>query len=312
MKIIITGADGFIGSHLSNALIDKNFNVLNLVKKNLSNTKKNFKIKKIHRSTNWSNVFNNYDILIHCAGISSNKNLKSKNDIDNLYEINTYCLENLIDAALSSGIKKIIFFSTFKIMNNKNDFKNEGFSLRKKFDYYSHSKLLAEEILINKAKKYKNKIIILRIPAVYGSNMKGGLQLITNLIRKKIPLPFKFINNKKSFLGIKNLKELILYLCSKPDKKYNKYLFHIADIEIISTLQLINKISKYLNMKCFIFYFPKKIIKFFSKIFGFNDIYVSSYEDLYFDCENDYNALDWHPKFSLDNQLKEYLNDTFL
>ncbi|MDA9742698.1 NAD-dependent epimerase/dehydratase family protein [Pelagibacteraceae bacterium] len=312
MKIVITGADGFIGSNLSNALINKNFDVLNIVKKNQSNKNKNFIIKKIHRRTNWSKIFKNYDILIHCAGISSNKNIKSKNDIDNLYEINTYCLENLIDEAFRSGIKKIIFFSTFKILNNENYVKNEGYFLRTKFDYYTHSKFLAEKILINKAKKYKNKIIILRIPAVYGKNMKGGLNLLTNLIRKKIPLPFKFINNKKSFLGLKNLTDLILYLCSKPEKKYDKDIFNIADIEILSTEKLIYKISKYLNIKCLIFYFPKIIIKIFSKIFGFNDLYISSYEDLYFDCENDYNILDWYPKFSLDNQLKEYLNDTFL
>ena len=311
MKIVITGADGYIGNHITNELKDKNFNVLNVVKRDSFSRSDNFIIKRISRHTDWSNIFKQKDILIHCAGISSNKNIKTKDDIQNLYEINTYCLENLIDEAIKYGIKKIIFFSTFKVINKINYKKNKNLFPFSKFDYYTHSKLLAEKILIKKAEQYKHKIIILRIPAVYGENMKGGLKLLINLIRNKVPLPFKFVNNKKSFLGIKNLRDLIFHLCLNVNKKYSADLFHIADNGIISTEEIIFKISKYLNIKPFIFYFPKIIVLIFVKIFGYNDLYISSYENLYFHCENDYNILRWYPKFSTDSQLKEYLNDTY-
>ena len=300
MNIAIIGADGFIGRHISNHLKKNKFKILNITRKK-SNLENSYIIGDINTETNWKKIMKNVDTVIFCAGYSEVNSVKFKN-IENLYEINTYSISNFIDQSLSMGISRIIFFSSFKVFDfieHKKIHNNE----------YAHSKYLAENIIIEKSKVYNNSLIVLRIPPVYGKYMKGSIKKLIKLVKFRIPLPVKDFKNKKSLLSIDNLLDLIELMCENKEKKYEKVIYNISDNEVYSIETIVKKISKTLERKNLVFYFPNSILKFFLFFLGMKNLYNSAFKNLYKDCSNDMENLNWYPKNKFEDQIKKIIND---
>tara|TARA_X000000950_G_scaffold288180_1_gene403743 strand:- start:106 stop:1008 length:903 start_codon:yes stop_codon:yes gene_type:complete len=300
MNIAIIGADGFIGRHISNHLKKNKFKILNITRKK-SNLENSYIIGDINTETNWKKIMKNVDTVIFCAGYSEVNSVKFKN-IENLYEINTYSISNFIDQSLSMGISRIIFFSSFKVFD---------FIEHKKINNneYAHSKYLAENIIIEKSKVYNNSLIVLRIPPVYGKYMKGSIKKLIKLVKFRIPLPVKDFKNKKSLLSIDNLLDLIELMCENKEKKYEKVIYNISDNEVYSIETIVKKISKTLERKNLVFYFPNSILKFFLFFLGMKNLYNSAFKNLYKDCSNDMENLNWYPKNKFEDQIKKIIND---
>lgn len=300
MNIAIIGADGFIGRHISNHLKKNKFKIFNITRKK-SNLENSYIIGDINTETNWKKIMKNVDTVIFCAGYSEVNSVKFKN-IENLYEINTYSISNFIDQSLSMGISRIIFFSSFKVFDfieHKKIHNNE----------YAHSKYLAENIIIEKSKVYNNSLIVLRIPPVYGKYMKGSIKKLIKLVKLRIPLPVKDFKNKKSLLSIDNLLDLIEIMCENKEKKYEKVIYNISDNEVYSIETIVKKISKTLERKNLVFYFPNSILKFFLFFLGMKNLYNSAFKNLYKDCSNDMENLNWYPKNKFEDQIKKIIND---
>lgn len=300
MSIAIIGADGFIGRHISDYLKKKKFKILNLTRKK-SNLENSLNIGDINAETEWKKLMNDIDTVIFCAGYPEVK-LKDRQHIKKLYEINTYSISNLIDQSFELGIKRIIFFSSFKVfdfLENKKIHNNE----------YAHSKYLAEKIILEKSKIFKNQIVVLRMPPVYGQYMKGSIKKLIKLIKFRIPLPVKNFKNKKSLLSIDNLLDLIELICKNKEKKYDKVIYNISDNEVYTIENIIKKISKKLNKKNVIFYFPNSVLKFLLYFLGMNNLYDSGFKNLYKDCSRDIKLLNWTPKNKFEDQLDKIIND---
>ena len=111
-------------------------------------------------------------------------------------------------------------------------------------------KLKAENVLLDISKSTDLEIVIIRCPVIYGNNHSGNIELISKLIKLKIPLPFKNIRNKRSIISIDNLVNFIA-LCSnyKVTKKAKNQIFSISDKTAISTSDFIKKISFLVNNK---------------------------------------------------------------
>ena len=109
------------------------------------------------------------------------------------------------------GIKKFIYLSTIKVYGEKTlagePIKND--SILNPMDTYSLSKLRAEEKLRNISAKNGLKIIIIRIPLVYGPLVKANFLSLIRLVNLQIPLPLKNIANKRSIIFIGNLVDFI-------------------------------------------------------------------------------------------------------
>lgn len=171
-KILITGANGYIGSFLKKKLKHKykiktlGRDIKNDYTIDLSNTKK---------INNFFSKFK-FDCIIHCAANvpgKKNKILSKKN-----YLTNHLFTENIV----KNHKKSIIFISSTKVYNK---FARIGYPFPiqvNKLNDYASSKILSENLIINKVNKY----LILRVPSVIGPNVKNGLLYKT--INKKFTL----------------------------------------------------------------------------------------------------------------------------
>jgi len=241
MSIYLTGASGFVGKNLVSSL-DKNV----LIKKHVRDSE--FLIKQ--------------NTVIHLAGKAHDlKNISNK---DEYYEVNTELTKQIFDSFLISDSSVFIMLSSVKaVADNVVGILNEDCEPNPK-THYGKSKLLAESYILSKKIPNNKRVYILRPCMIHGPNNKGNLNLLYNLVSKRIPWILGSFQNKRSYCSVENLLFIINELIKNntiPSGVYN-----VADDEYLSTNEIISLISNSNNQKPIIFNLSPFIIKFIAKI----------------------------------------------
>ena len=281
-NILVTGGAGYIGSHLVNLLIDKDYKVTvidNLVTgyKKLVNKKAKFYNYDIadKKIINVILKKNKFDFVIHLAGLirvdESIKKPKKYNDYN--YVKSKIFLNNCIN----HNIKKIIFSSTATVYGNS---KKKIFSENNRLNPinpYSKSKLKFENYIINQSKKKNIKYIILRYFNVAGADQKLRSGLIskypTHLIkivsevaagkRKKIIINGNDYNTKdgttiRDYIHVSDLAEMHIFALKYLIKKNQSNIFNCGYGKGYSVKEIINNYNTIIKKKIFYTIGPRR------------------------------------------------------
>ena len=313
-KILVTGANGFIGHNLYKNLIKLNYSVKGTARNFdtalINSDTKYISVGNIDSKTNWDHALEGVDCVIHCAGKAHVINKKDELDIYRV--INKDGTKHLAEQAVKAKVKRLIFLSSAKVngesTGNFDDpkiFTNDDTPNPK--DNYAISKFEAEQALWEIASKTNLEIVIVRLPLVYGKEIKGNLKRLIKLINSKIPLPFADIKNKRSLIGIDNLVD-VLARCIEHPKAAGK-TFLVSDGEDLSTTELINIIASEMNRSVKLFRLPRAVLKFF----GFILMRQSQIDRLIgsFQIDNRYvkEILNWTPPVSIEEGIKRMVKD---
>tara|TARA_B100000886_G_scaffold39347_2_gene24349 strand:+ start:10331 stop:11272 length:942 start_codon:yes stop_codon:yes gene_type:complete len=242
-KILIIGASGFVGTNLTKYMLSKSKYQITTVSRYSKNTfnkepLKNHIIKDLTKIKNWKKIISGHDIVILSFGIA-HKNFVS---LDKYEKINVRVTEKIVKECLKNKVKKIIFISSVSVFGeNKSGLKyfSENSNCQP-VSAYGKSKLIAEKKII-KLCRGKIKYFILRPPMIYGFPLRGNLKNLIHLINYKVPMPFKSVNSKRSYIYIKNLLYFI-YLCTLERSIQGIYL--ISDDNDVSINKFINEVCK--------------------------------------------------------------------
>ena len=274
MKALITGATGFIGSHLAESLYKKGYEVSCIVRKT-SNLKwiEGFDIKLIEGDCSDKNslgdCMKDFDYIFHLAGITKT------NYKEDFYSINAKGTENIIGAVekYNPNVKRFVYLSSLAAFGPrvKSNLPNERCKPNPVSDY-GKSKLGGENAVLQYSDTLP--ISILRPAAVYGPRDKDFF-LLFKFIKNGV-LPYQG-NGNISLIYIDDLIDAIIYTAEK-EKTVGKTYF-ISDGMVYSNDEVINVIASALNTKVLRIKLPKPfltIIGFFgekiSKITGKNTI----------------------------------------
>jgi len=183
-NILLTGGAGYIGSHVTNLLIDQGYNVtvidsLITGNKTLINPKTKFINCDIADRENISKVLTNdkFDIVMHFAGLIRVD--ESVKEPEKYNEFNFEKAKIFLDTCFENGLKKIIFSSTASVYGNPiKDNVSENDELIP-LNPYAKTKLKLENYLINKSKYENISYIILRYFNVAGADEKLRSGLIS-------------------------------------------------------------------------------------------------------------------------------------
>ena len=206
-KFLITGGAGYIGSHVTNLLIDKGYDVtvidsLITGNKELINKKATFincdiADKKI---INALLVKNRYEIVIHFAGLIRVD--ESVNEPDRYNEFNFEKAKIFLETCFKNNLKKIIFSSTASVYGNPKNLKVSEEDDLKPLNPYAETKLKLENYLISQSKLDKVKYIILRYFNVAGADEKLRSGLISKYSTHLIKIASEVAVNKRNELII--------------------------------------------------------------------------------------------------------------
>jgi len=241
MKILVTGATGFIGKHLVKRLITEGHKLKILIRKGSDTTKfSGLGVEPIVGNLADLNSLKfatkNVDLIIHLAGLIHPVNVPNK-----LYwDVNVYGTENLIRAAIRNKVKRFIYCSSVtcygSVDNEDRTIIDENYPCHSQ-NIYGLTKYEGENVCW----RYSSKIgvTIIRPSRVYGPGDLTLLPLV-KLINKHIFFRFSF---KKTYM-IRSVGE--------------RYI--IAGAEIIDKITFMNIISKVLKKRLIKIFIPKPFI----------------------------------------------------
>lgn len=256
MKALITGASGFIGSHLAEELSKRGYEVVCLVRKT-SDLKwlSGLDIKLINGDCSDKDSLNNcvkgYDYIFHLAGLTKTTSM------EDFYSVNTKGTENLIEAVVknNSEIKRFVYLSSLSAFGPKvnANLPNEKDNPLPVSDY-GKSKLRGEEAVLGYSDRIP--ISILRPSAVYGPRDKE-FYLFFKLIKKTGIMPY-WGDGQTSLVYVDDLINAIILSAEKESAAGRTYF--ISDGMVYSNNEIINEIASALNVKVFMIKLPKPIL----------------------------------------------------
>ncbi len=263
MKVLITGATGFIGSHLVEKLITKGYDIACITRKASSpGWLEGLDIKVIQGDCTDKNLLNNhvkgYNHILHLSGLTKT------NSKDEFYTVNTKCTENIIDAVVKKNpnIKKFIYLSSLSAFGPKVTGKlpTEEQEPHPVSDY-GNSKLNGEHAVF----KHRGSIpiTILRPAAVYGPRDREFL-LLFKLIKNGF-LPY-WGDGYTSLIYVDDLTEAIILSLEKENSCGKTYF--ISDGVTYSNETIMNEIALALRVRPLKLKLPRRllpVIGFFSE-----------------------------------------------
>jgi len=242
-KILVTGGSGFLGSHLVDKLIKKNYSVIVLDKKNNIFSKKNYKFYKFNlsRINSFKKILKDVSIVYHFAGFSDLTSSKY-NPIRTIKD-NIESTILLLKACNENGVKKFIFASSI-------------YSMSAQGSYYACSKRAAEDYIIEYCNNNKISYSILRFGTIFGprSDLNNGVkQLIYNGLKNNSLVYNGTYKAEREYIHVEDATEG----CIKCINRFDKKIIKITGYKKIKVTYLIDflkkklKISKvrYLNNK---------------------------------------------------------------
>ena len=264
MNVLITGANGFIGNAVALNLNSRECYLVRVtvrkLNKNFPNSIQVYENMDLLGDTDWSHALKNIDVVIHCAASAHLAGSGSKDSISRFLNVNVSGTENLAYQAAMLGVKRFIFLSTLAVHGAETLLR--PFNVDDEFlpqSDYARSKLAAEKKLAEISKATGMSIVVIRPPLVYGPNAPGKFRLLVRCVQWRLPLPLGNIKNKKSFLFLDNLVDLIICCIDNPNA--SNQVFLVSDDEDISTTQLIEKIGIALNKPTFLLPIPVFFLK---------------------------------------------------
>lgn len=295
LKLLITGATGFIGKELVKKLDLKDVTILS--------RKKNSNLKTINYSLEellFKKCINeHYDIAVHLAGLAH-----ENYSVDELRKINVESTLALARQLADNGLRRFVFISSIGVNGNKTiDPPFNESSIPNPHSNYATSKHEAEIELTKLSKELDFELVIIRPPLVYGINAPGNFKSLYTIASRRLPLPFGLVNNSRSFISVSNLCDFIV-LCAYHPKAANE-LFLIADDGFMSTKDLIKNIWQAQNINMILIPVPVFILKLLLTLLGRSSISVQLFDNLEVDNAKAKKLLGWLPKQSMIDVFKK-------
>ena len=263
--IIITGINGFVGSNLRSYLHDKEKITLGV--------SRNPSFDEVQYSELNKTLLNDSNCFIHLAGKAHD--LKKTSEDREYYDVNTELTKKVFNHFLESTCEVFIFMSSVKAAA---DDVVQGFLFEDvipdPITVYGKSKLAAEEYILSKEIPENKRVYILRPCMIHGPNNKGNLNLLYNFISKGIPYPFGRYLNKRSFVSVDNLCFIVNELID--NSKIESGIYNVADDISLSTIDLVQIMSKVLCKPTRILKVPKALIRIIVKVGDFLHLPINS------------------------------------
>jgi UDP-glucose 4-epimerase len=237
IKILITGANSYIGTSFANYLAQPEFagkyqvDTLDMI------------------GDAWRrHDFSQYDTVYHVAGIAHSDNGKISDERAKLYyAVNTDLTVECAKKAKDAGVKQFIFMSSAIVYGDSAPIGKEKLITRdtpvNPANCYGDSKVQAENGL-RPLDCDTFKVVILRPPMIFGKGSKGNYPLLSKLAHK---LPaFPKVENKRSMLYIGNLVEFVRLMIENGERG----TFWPQNPQYSNTSEVISLIAKAHNKRC--------------------------------------------------------------
>ena len=298
MRILVTGASGFIGTALCGALLGRDHAVRAMARSARATEPSRLQwvaVPDIAEEFNWRTVLDGVDVVVHLAAIAHRAGSEAQ-----IRRVNVDATRRLAEAAAGS-VRRFVFLSSVKVHGEDSGAGayREADAPRPE-DPYGRAKLEAEQALTGIAATSAMEVVLVRPPLVYGPRVKANFLRLLGWIDSGLPLPLASVHNRRSLIYLGNLVDAIAHCAEHPAAR-GAFLF--GDEETVSTTELVSRIARMFGRPARLFPVPLAFLHLAGTIAGRRGDIRRLTENLVIDTSRARRLLDWRPPYTLDEGL---------
>jgi nucleoside-diphosphate-sugar epimerase len=311
VKLLITGAAGFVGEALVARLSDPTrYSVTGSVRhrsRALPESVEQIVLGDLSPDTDWSQTLQGRDTVVHLAA-RAHVMRGGAGQLAAFRRANVECTLNLARQAVACGVRRFVFVSSIGVNGTAT-----GSAPYRESDSphpsepYAVSKLEAEDALRVLSNNTDMELVIIRPPLVYGPRAPGNFGRLTRLVRRGIPLPFGAVQNRRSLVGLQNLVDFIVTCMEHPSAANETFI--VSDGEDLSTPDLIRRLARAMGRPSWQIPVPSAVLMAGAALVGRREMAQRLIGSLQVDISKARRILGWVPPVSVDEGLRRAAGD---
>ena len=245
-KFLVTGAGGFVGAALCEALSERGTPSVAAMRKSVPERFPGsdiFEIGDLTQDVDWTPALAGCSVVVHLAARVHMMREQAANPESAYRATNVDATLQLAEQASALGIRRFVFVSSVKVNGEKTEshpFRADDVPAPQ--DAYGRSKLAAEEGLRAWAARTGTELVIVRPPLVYGPGVRANFLRLMQLVKSGVPLPLGSIANRRSMVALDNLVDFLLLCATHPAAAGVTWM--VSDNHDLSTPELVTMMAK--------------------------------------------------------------------
>jgi nucleoside-diphosphate-sugar epimerase len=308
MKVLVTGATGFVGRFLCTRLLVEGYSVRGTL---LSGENPALPVKGVcpipidplGPGTPWQHAVDDIDAIIHLAARVHVMDDPAADPQTEFRKVNTEGTRQLAREAAKAGVKRLVFVSSIKVNGEESPTPYSESSRAQPTDPYGISKWEAEQALREIEAETGLQVVIVRPTLVYGPGVKANFLNMMKIVSRGIPLPLASIGNKRSLIYVGNLVDALAACVTHPEAAGKTYL--VSDGEDVSTPDLIRRTAAALGYPARLFPVSASLMRLAGTLIGKRPAVNRLLGSLTVDSSAIRRELGWRPPFTIDEGLRE-------
>lgn len=303
MKVLVTGASGFVGTPLVDRIVrDSRLDVRVLVRSDSRGLPAAIDrvIGDLGGAVDWGTALAGIDVVVHLAARAHVMRDMAADPLEEFRRINVRGTLALARHAAAANVGRVVYLSSVKVNGECGRF-SEG-DVPAPTDAYGVSKLEAELGLRDISADTGMEVVVIRPPLVYGPNVRANFAALIRAITWGIPLPLGAVHNLRSLVFVDNLVDFIL-TCAEHPAAGNETFF-VSDDEDVSSADLVRRLAAAMGRPARLVSIPPRLLVLGSRLVKRAEIAHRLLGSLQVDITKAKQRLGWSPPVSLDEGLR--------
>lgn len=306
MKVLITGANGFVGRTLGPLLLDQGHSVCGAIRSHarLAAGLEARPAGRLAAEGEWGPALTGCDAVVHLAARVHVMHDTATDPLAEFRAANVAGTLRLAEQAAAAGLGHMVFLSSIKANGEETIDVPFGPDNAAPVDPYGISKLEAEHGLADIAARTGMAVTVLRPPLVYGPGVKGNFRSLIGLIDRGLPLPLGLVSNRRSLIGIGNLCDAVHACLAHPPAPGSLRTFTLADSEAVSSGELVRRLAHALGRPARLLPVPPALMRLAGSLTGKSAAVQRLTASLEVESRTIAAAIGWRPPSTLDQGLQ--------
>lgn len=313
-RILVTGANGFVGRALCAAL-ERSGHAVRAAVRGASDSGPVGRggvicVGAIDGRTDWTPALDGVQVVVHLAARVHVMRDRVPDPLAAFRAVNVEGSMRLARQAAQRGVKRLVFLSSIKV-NGEATAAGHAFSeddAARPLDNYGHSKWEAEQGLRSLAQATGMDVTIVRPPLVYGPGVRANFAALMRTIEAGWPLPLASVRNRRSLIGIDNLSDLLMTCMHHPAAANQTFL--ASDGEDLSTPDLLRRLASAMHRPARLLPVPPALLLAGAALLGRRTVVERLCGSLQADSTKARSLLGWVPPIGVDEGLRRIVAGT--